>query len=115
MAHGVRRFPPHVAVVLQQPSGAVAFSYTPPAGLASRRRDRMSLLETPYEDVLATLSLDGRGTLRFTRTGSSREGARVARCDVSSLLEATRWFVSLRWDDEQMTVDVRRDADPADA
>ena len=114
MSHGVRRFPPHVAGALQQPTGAVVFSYTPPGGLTRRRRDRVSLLETPYEELLATLSLDARGALHFTRTGSRREGVRVASCDVRSLLDATRWVVSLAWDDEQITVDVRRDADPAE-
>lgn len=115
MAGGVRRFPPHVARALQQHAGAVSFTYTPPAGLATRRRDRVSLLETPYEEVLATLSLDARGVLHFTRTGSRREGVRVARCDVSSWLDASRWLVSLTWDGDRITVDVRRGSHDADA
>ena len=115
MSGGVRRFPPDVARTLQQQLGAVSFTYTPPAGLATRRRDRVSLLETPYEEVLATLSLDARGVLHFTRTGSRREGVRDARCDVSSLLDATPWVVSLRWDDERIAVNVHGKRGETDA
>ena len=114
MSDGVRRFPPEVARALQQPVGAVSFTYTPPAGLVTRRHDRMSLLETPYHEVLATLSLDGRDILHFTRTGSRREGVRVARCDVTSILDATRWVVSLSWDGERVSVDVRREGPATD-
>ena len=114
MSSGVRRFPPQVAHALQLPSGAVSFTYTAPAGLARRRRDRMSLLETPYQEVLATLSLDARGILLFTRTGSRREGARVASCDVSAMLGTSRWLVSLTWDNERMAVEARPEGGPAD-
>lgn len=106
MSGGLRRFPRHVAPALQQQVGAVSFTYTPPAGLAARRREGASLLETPYDEVLATLSLDARGVLRFTRTGSRREGVRVASCDVNSVLDAARWVVSLSWDDERIAVGV---------
>ena len=109
MSGGVRRFPPDVARALQQHAGEATFTYTPPAGLTTRRQGRLSLLETPYQEVLATLSLDARGVLHFTRTGSRREGVRVARCDVMSVLDATRWVVSLSWDDERISVDVRRE------
>ena len=48
--------------------------------------DRM-LMCTPYERVLAALVLDTKLNLRFVRTGSVAEGARVALVNVGALLE----------------------------
>ncbi len=56
-------------------------------------------METPYEDVLAALTLDTKVNLRFVRTGSRAEGAWVALVNVAPLLGASRHGdIGLRWD-----------------
>ncbi len=77
-------FPPAVAAALQAPEGEVSVRYTVPARLrhAPPQFDT-PLMETPYERVLAALTLDTKYVLRFVRTGSRDEGARVALVDVS--------------------------------
>ena len=79
---------------------------TPPLDM-----DRM-LMQTPYEEVLAALVLDTKWSLRFIRTGSRAEGARVARVNVEPLLEAKHWDIRLAWDANGLTVSVRDQDDP---
>ena len=101
-------FPPDVAAALQQPAGDVSVRYTVGASLAHGPRVDMVLMETPYEEVLAALTLDTKHNLRFVRTGSRREGARVALVNVSPLVVAgLHWDVRMSWDAERMRVAVR--------
>ena len=74
--------------------------------------DRM-LMQTPYEEVLAALVLDTKLNLRFIRTGSRAEGARVALVNVESLIDAKHWDVTLAWDADRLSVSVRDRDDPA--
>jgi hypothetical protein len=92
--------------------------YTLPASLTEPpAMDRM-LMQTPYETVLAALVLDTKLNLRFVRTGSAAEGARVALVDVGALLDAgaRHWDIALRWDPDELAIEVRdqhdRDARP---
>ena len=106
-------FPPDVAAALQEPEGEVSVRYT-----FGRRPDDPPqvdtlLMETPYARVLAALVLDTRNVLRFVRTGSRDEGARVALVDVSSLRDAKHWDITLRWDADSLCVTVRDQQDPA--
>ena len=101
-------FPPPVADALQRPAGAVSVRYTVPASLARGPRFDTPLMETPYEDVLAALTLDTKRNLRFVRTGSRDEGARVALVNVAPLVVAgLHWHIGLSWDPDRMCVVVR--------
>jgi hypothetical protein len=101
-------FPPDVADALQRPGGSVSFRYTVSAALAHGPRVDTVLMETPYERVLAALTLDSKGNLRFIRTGSRDEGARVALVNIAPLLVAgCHWQIDLTWDDQQLRVAVR--------
>jgi len=102
-------FPPDVAAALQQAAGEASVRWTRPADLMRHGpMDRM-LLCTPYERVLAAIVLDTKLNLRFVRTGSKAEGARVALVDASSLVEtgARHWDITLRWDAEALSIEVR--------
>jgi hypothetical protein len=101
-------FPPDVADALQRPDGSASVRYTVSAALAHGPRVDTVLMETPYERVLAALTLDTKRNLRFVRTGSRDEGARVALVDIAPLLVAGRhWQIDLTWDDQQLRVAVR--------
>jgi hypothetical protein len=101
-------FPPDVADALQRPDGSASVRYTVPAALARGPRVDTVLMETPYERVLAALTLDTKGNLRFIRTGSRDEGARVALVNVAPLLAAgCHWHVDMTWDAQQLSVAVR--------
>jgi hypothetical protein len=102
-------FPPDVAAALQESAGEVSVRWTRPAELMRHGpMDRM-LMCTPYERVLAAIVLDTKRSLRFVRTGSKAEGARVALVDVSSLVDsgARHWDITLRWDPETLELEVR--------
>jgi hypothetical protein len=101
-------FPPGVARSLQEPSGSASVRYTLPAPLGGPPEMDMLLMATPYEAVLAALTLDTKLNLRFVRTGNRAEGARVAYVNVAALIGAGRhWDISLAWDPEEMTIEVR--------
>ena len=101
-------FPPDVAEALQRPDGSASVRYTVPAALAHGPRVDAVLMETPYERVLASLTLDTRCNLCFVRTGSRDEGARVALVNIAPLLVAgCHWHIELIWDDQQLRVAVR--------
>ena len=100
-------FPPDVAHALQRAAGSVSVRYTVPAALVGGPRVDMVLMETPYETVLAALTLDTKLNLRFVRTGNRAEGARVALVNVAPLLAAGRhWNIELDWDSDQLRVAV---------
>jgi hypothetical protein len=100
-------FPPDVANALQRPAGSVSLRYTVPAALAGAPGVDTVLMETPYETVLAALTLDTKRNLRFVRTGNRAEGARVALVNVAPLLVAGRhWNIELAWDADQLRVAV---------
>lgn len=67
------------------------------------------LMQTPYETVLAALTLDTKLNLRFVRTGSAAEGARVALVNVATLVDsgARHWDIALSWDAEELALEVR--------
>jgi len=97
-----------VARALQEPEGEVSFRYTHPAPLDGPPAFDTPLMQTPYEDVLASLTLDTKLNLRFVRTGSRTEGARVALVNVSSLVGHERhWDVTLSWGSERLRIAVR--------
>jgi hypothetical protein len=101
-------FPPDVAHALQRPAGSVSVRYTVPAALADGPGVDTVLMETPYETVLAALTLDTKLNLRFVRTGNRAEGARVALVNVAPLLAAGRhWNIEMAWDADQLRVAVR--------
>ena len=101
------RFPPDVAQALQRPVGKASVRYTVPERLASRPTVDTVLMETPYERVLAALTLDTKLNLRFVRTGSRAEGARVALVNVAPLLETGRhWDIEMAWDADHLRVAV---------
>jgi hypothetical protein len=103
-------FPPDVAAALQRPDGCVSVRYTRPADPSWPPPEHDTLLmSTPYETVLAALVLDTKGSLRFVRTGSRAEGARVARTDVRTLVAsgARHWHIVMRWDAETLFVTAR--------
>jgi hypothetical protein len=101
-------FPPDVAAALQQPAGTASVRYTVSAALADGPQVDTVLMETPYESVLAALTLDTKCNLRFVRTGSRGEGARVALVNVAPLLAARcHWHIDMTWDDDQLRVEVR--------
>ena len=100
-------FPPDVAHALQRAAGSVSVRCTVPAALVGGPRVDMVLMETPYETVLAALTLDTKLNLRFVRTGNRAEGARVALVNVAPLLAAGRhWNIELDWDSDQLRVAV---------
>ena len=110
---GPPAFPPDIAASLQYPEGRASVRYTAPANLAADdvQMDRL-LMCTPHEGVVAALVLDTKLTLRFVRTGSAREGARIARiarADASNLVYAgTRhWDITMTWDPDHIAVEVR--------
>ena len=109
-------FPPDVAAALQEPAGHVSVRCTLPASLTGPPpMDRM-LMRTPYERVLAALVLDTKLNLRFVRTGSAAEGARVALVDVGALVErgVRHLDIALRWNQDGLALAVRdRDDDRA--
>jgi hypothetical protein len=101
-------FPPDVAAALQEPEGEVSFRYTHPTPLSGPPEFDTVLMITPYEEVLASLTLDTKLNLRFVRTGSRAEGARVALVNVNQLIGKERhWDVALSWDAERLEVTVR--------
>jgi hypothetical protein len=102
-------FPPDIARTLQEPEGSVSFRYTHPAPLAEESPDFDTvLMMTPYERVLVSLTLDTKLNLRFVRTGSRAEGARVALVNVNQLIGKERhWDVELSWDAEGLRITVR--------
>jgi hypothetical protein len=102
-------FPPDVAKALQRPAGSVSVHYTVPAALTDEPQTDTVLMETPYETVLAALILDTKRNLRFVRTGSRAEGARVALVNIAPLLAAAarHWTIDLAWDADQLHVAVR--------
>ncbi len=67
------------------------------------------LMQTPYETVLAALVLDTKRNLRFVRTGSAAEGARVALVNIASLVDsgARQWDIALSWDPGELVIAVR--------
>ena len=86
--------------------------YTVPAWIAPRPSMDAMLMRTPYKDVLAALTLDTKCNLRFVRTGSRAEGARVALVNVEELVAAgAHWDVALEWDAEHLAVTVRDNDD----
>jgi hypothetical protein len=106
-------FPPDVADALQRPAGSVSVRYTVPGRLAHGPLFDMPLMETSYEEVLAALTLDTKHNLRFVRTGSRREGARVALVNVGPLVvPGLHWDIQMSWDPERMHVAVRDQQDP---
>jgi hypothetical protein len=101
-------FPPDVADALQRRSGSASVRYTVSAALARGPSVDTVLMETPYEQVLAALTLDTKLNLRFVRTGSRSEGARVALVNVAPLLGAGRhWDIAMTWDPDRLRVAVR--------
>jgi hypothetical protein len=85
----------------------VTVNYTLPRSLNGPPRFDMPLMETPYEDVLVALVLDTKLNVRFVRTGSRAEGARVALVNVASLLDERRhWRITLAWDPDELSVSV---------
>ena len=107
-------FPPDVAAALQQPAGDVSVRYTVAGNLAHGPHFDTVLMETPYEEVLAALTLDTKHNLRFVRTGSRREGARVALVNVAPLVvPGLHWDIRMSWDPERMRVAVRDQHAPA--
>ena len=97
-----------MARALQRPTGSVSVRYTLPASLAPRPRIHATLMETPYEDVLVALTLDTKANLRFVRTGSRAEGARVALVNVDDLIAPhAHWDIALQWDEQHLALTVR--------
>ena len=89
--------------------------YTAPASLTPElQMDRM-LMQTSYDRVLAALVLDTKLNLRFIRTGSAAEGARVALVDVGMLVErgVRHWDIALSWDADEIAIEVRDQHDRA--
>jgi hypothetical protein len=83
--------------------------YTRAAALRGRPAIDLMLMQTPYERVLAALLLDTKGNLRFVRTGSAAEGARVALVNVDTLLDGDgrHWDIELSWDPGEIALVVR--------
>jgi hypothetical protein len=107
MSARVPAFPPDVARALQEREGEVSFRYTLSERLELPLPWDKALMETPYERVLAALVLDTKLNLRFVRTGSREEGARVVMTRVDHLMDARHWVVTLWWDPDSMRVSVR--------
>ena len=97
-----------MARALQRPAGSVSVRYTVPASLAPKPSIPAMLMQTPYEEVLAALTLDTKGNLRFVRTGSRAEGARVALVNVEDLISPhAHWDIALEWGADHLAVTVR--------
>lgn len=66
-------------------------------------------MQAPYETVLAALALDTKLNLRFVRTGSAAEAARVALVNVVTLIDsgARHWDITLTWDPDELAIEVR--------
>jgi len=103
------RFAPDVAAALQQPAGEVAVHDTRPASLTGPPSIDLMLMCTPYEQALAAIVLDTKLNLRYVRTGSAAEGARVALVDDGSLVAsgARHWDITLSWDPQALAIEVR--------
>jgi hypothetical protein len=101
-------FPPDVAAALQRPSGSVAVTYTRPRSLSGAPRIDLVLMTTSYERLLASLVLDTKLDLRFIRTGSPAEGARVALASAVKLIEtgSRHWRITLDWTPDEIAVHV---------
>jgi hypothetical protein len=85
----------------------VTVNYTLPRSLDGPPQFDMPLMETPYEESLVALVLDTKLNLLFVRTGSRKEGARVALVNVASLLDERRhWRITLDWDPGDLNVSV---------
>ena len=115
MSRDAPAFPPDVAAALQEPVGAVSVRYTLPESLPLPLAMDRLLMCTAHERVLVALVLDTKLNLRFVRTGSAAEGARVALVNVGALLETggRHWDVALAWDAEQLAIEVRDQHDTA--
>jgi hypothetical protein len=100
-------FSPDVARALQELEGSVAFTYTRPRDSRWPPAHDVPLMETPYERVLAAVVLDTKLNLRFVRTGSRAEGARMAMTSAAGVIAAPTWHVELEWNLEEMAVRVR--------
>ena len=110
---GPPAFPPDVARALQRPEGRVSVRYTRAESLVGPPEMDLMLMQTPYEEVLAAVVLDTKLNLRFIRTGSRAEGARVALVNVEPLLDSGRhWDITLAWDADGLSVSVRDQHDP---
>ena len=82
-------------------------NYTLPGSLHGPPQFDMPIMETPYENVLVALVLDTKLNVRFVRTGSRAEGARVALVNVASLLDERRhWRITMAWDPDDLSVSV---------
>lgn len=66
-------------------------------------------MTTPYARVLAAIVLDTKLNLRFVRTGSAAEGARVALLDAGLLVErgVRHWDITLSWDADEIALELR--------
>jgi hypothetical protein len=85
----------------------VTVNYTLPRSLQGPPQFDMPLMETPYEEVLVALVLDTKLNVRFIRTGSKKEGARVGLVSVAALLDDRRhWRITLAWDPDELSVSV---------
>ncbi|MFP5362579.1 MAG: hypothetical protein ACLGI5_07595 [Thermoleophilia bacterium] len=82
--------------------------YTASASLTGCPATDLVLMQTPYESVLAAITLDTKLNLRFVRTGSAAEGARVALVNVATLIDAgvRHWDITLSWDPHELAVAV---------
>lgn len=67
--------------------------------------------------MLAAITLDTKRNLRFIRTGSAAEGARVALIDITTLLDsgAPHWDITMTWDPLNVAIEVRPQHDDAGA
>ena len=102
-------FPPDVAAALQRSAGQVSVRYTLPGTLRQPPSRDLVLMITPYERVLASIVLDTKLNVRFVRTGSREEGARVALTSVSTLFEtgSRHWDIALGWTPAEIAIEVR--------
>jgi hypothetical protein len=67
-------------------------------------------MRTPHGRVLASVLLDTKGNLRFVRTGSREEGARVAMTPMGEVLHERHWVITLEWDAERLAIAVVGDS-----
>jgi hypothetical protein len=97
------RFPPAVVDRLQASEGSAVVHVTPAARTRRPSDYRWLLMACHDRPVLASLVLDNRGRLRFSRTERG-VGTVQARADVSGLMDARTWRVELSWTPEGATV-----------
>jgi hypothetical protein len=97
------RFPASVAARLQQPQGSVVVHVTPAARTRRPTTLRWLLMACHDGPVLAALVLDNAGRLRFSRTQRG-VGIVEARFDVTGLMDARTWRVTLTWTCETAAV-----------